>query len=144
MSRGYNVVGLCGECKHWRPDVPEKEWSKVKRTKVYGLYLRLGKCLVENEIATEREEKCMNGLFLDAKKKPEVEECPAPMLPNCGTETRQSAGCAWCGPGRMGWFSVQFWVRSCHGRRKWMSVTQDWKYKVKFCPMCGRKLEVEG
>ena len=103
------------------------------------------------------------------------------IVPNCGTETRQSAewaakgatvttasshgapityqaiqfpgpctvatpffeACAWCGPGRIGWFSVQFWVRACYGRRKWMSVTQDWKYKVKFCPVCGRKLEVE-
>ena len=49
--------------------------------------------------------------------------------------------CGWCGPERIGWFSVQFWVRACYGKRKWMSVTQDWKKKVKYCPMCGRKLE---
>lgn len=55
-----------------------------------------------------------------------------------------TSGCNWCGPERIGWFSVQFWVRACYGKRKWMSVTQDWKKKVKYCPMCGRKLEVEG
>ena len=53
------------------------------------------------------------------------------------------ARCNWCGPERIGWFSVQFWVRACYGKRKWMSVTQDWKKKVKYCPMCGRKLGVE-
>jgi hypothetical protein len=52
--------------------------------------------------------------------------------------------CDWCGPGRIGWFSVQFWARSCYGKRKWMSVTQQYKHQVKYCPMCGRKLEVEG
>ena len=64
-------------------------------------------------------------------------------VPNCGTESRQSAEkeCAWCGPGRVGWFSVQFWVRSGRGQRKWMSVTQQYKRDVRYCPMCGRKLE---
>jgi hypothetical protein len=67
---------------------------------------------------------------------------------NPGCKSADSAettpgGCNWCGPGRIGWFSVQFWGRACYGKRKWMSVTQDWKKKVKYCPMCGRKLEVE-
>jgi hypothetical protein len=62
----------------------------------------------------------------------------------CTVATPFFAACAWCGPERIGWFSVQFWVRSDYGKRKWMSVTQDWKKKVKYCPMCGRKLEVEG
>jgi hypothetical protein len=62
-------------------------------------------------------------------------------VPNCGTETRQSAECAWCGPGRIGWFSVLFWVRSCYGKRKWMSVTQQYKHQVRYCPMCGKKVE---
>ena len=49
--------------------------------------------------------------------------------------------CEWCGPERMGWFSVQFWVRASTGKRKWMSVTQQYKKQVNYCPMCGRKLE---
>ena len=52
--------------------------------------------------------------------------------------------CEWCGPERMGWFSVQFWVRASTGKRKWMSVTQKYKKQVNYCPMCGRKLEVKG
>ena len=51
--------------------------------------------------------------------------------------------CGWCGPERIGWFSVQFWVRASTGKRKWMSVTQQYKKQVNYCPMCGRKLEVE-
>jgi hypothetical protein len=49
--------------------------------------------------------------------------------------------CEWCGPERMGWFSVQFWVRASTGKRKWMSVTQKYKKQVNYCPMCGRKME---
>ena len=52
--------------------------------------------------------------------------------------------CEWCGPERIGWFSVQFWMRASTGKRKWMSVTQKYKKQVNYCPMCGRKLEVEG
>lgn len=35
-------------------------------------------------------------------------------------------------------------VRASTGKRKWMSVTQQYKKQVNYCPMCGRKLEVEG
>jgi hypothetical protein len=64
-------------------------------------------------------------------------------VPNCGTETRQSAECAWCGPEHhLLRFNVSWWVRASTGKRKWMSVTQQ--NKAHYCPMCGRKLEVEG
>ena len=48
--------------------------------------------------------------------------------------------CGWCGPERIGWFSVQFWVRASTGKRKWMSVTQKYKKQVNYCPMCGADL----
>jgi hypothetical protein len=51
--------------------------------------------------------------------------------------------CGWCGPERIGWFNVQFWARASTGKRKWMSVTQQYKKQVNYCPMCGRKLEVD-
>ena len=65
-------------------------------------------------------------------------------VPNSENAEPARTRCDWCGPGRIGWFSVQFWVRACYGKRKWMSVTQDWKHKVKFCPMCGAFLKERG
>ena len=53
--------------------------------------------------------------------------------------------CGWCDPDHyLMRFNVQFWVRASTGKRKWMSVTQQYKKQVNYCPMCGRKLEVEG
>jgi len=51
--------------------------------------------------------------------------------------------CGWCGPERIGRFSVQFWLRANAGKRKWMSVTQQYKKQINYCPMCGRKLGVK-
>ena len=67
--------------------------------------------------------------------------CVGETVPNSENAEPARTRCAWCGPGRVGWFSVQFWVRSGRGQRKWMSVTQQYKRDVRYCPMCGRKLE---
>jgi hypothetical protein len=70
--------------------------------------------------------------------------CVSETVPNSENAEPARTRCVWCGPGRIGWFSVQFWVRACYGKRKWMSVTRDWKHKVKFCPMCGAFLKERG
>ena len=57
-------------------------------------------------------------------------------------DIRKPIPCAWCNPEHhLLRFNVSWWVRASTGKRKWMSVTQQYKKQVNFCPMCGRKLE---
>jgi hypothetical protein len=120
--------------------------------------VKFGKCGISTPDCTRKQDAialwnlAMSGQTADRNAaKVWNESVPKPgvtvqVSDNPGCKTADSAetspgGCNWCGPGRIGWFSVQFWVRACYGKRKWMSVTQDWKKKVKYCPMCGRKLD---
>jgi hypothetical protein len=127
-------VGTAGESS----EVEALDWFRQELTALY-LWAK-DPCLVEPLTLYELEHaEAIASYFLaaiQALAKPGTET-----VPNHGTKLRQSAECAWCGPGRIGWFSVLFWVRSCYGKRKWMSVTQDWKKKVKYCPMCGREVK---
>ena len=64
-------------------------------------------------------------------------------VPNCGTETRQIAECAWCDPNQdVLQFRISWWTRSLFGKHRWFSVTEH--HKAKYCSMCARKLEAEG
>ena len=50
--------------------------------------------------------------------------------------------CPWCDPGNPHCrTSVTVWTRA-GSRHRWMSVTQ--LVKKPYCPMCGRRIEVEG
>lgn len=63
-------------------------------------------------------------------------------VPNCGTETRQSAGteCNWCDPNQDRLqFRVSWWTRSLGGKHHWFSVTEQ--HKANYCPMCGREVK---
>lgn len=51
----------CGECRHWKPDVPVADWHRIPRVKVGFARLRLGRCMVQPELHVEREELCRNG-----------------------------------------------------------------------------------
>jgi len=51
----------CGECRHWKPDVPVADWGHVPRAKVGFARLRLGRCEMQPDLRVEREELCRNG-----------------------------------------------------------------------------------
>lgn len=49
--------------------------------------------------------------------------------------------CAWCAPGQMQRLDVLYLVNI--ETKNWSSVTQEYKDHVKYCPVCGRKIEAD-